>query len=254
MYKILIVEDEMIIRKGLIYSTDFSLVDGMVIAEANNGKEGIELIKKYNPDIVITDINMPIVNGLEMIEKTYQEYTYSAIILSGYNDFEYAKTAMSFGVNEYLLKPVNHDELIEAIKNSIKQLEMRKLYIKASKNTEEIVSNNLILENNKISFCTKEIISIIEEKYMEKLKMEYIVNKLRVSATLLNNKFKEDTGLTFNDYLNRYRIKIAIKLLKENKYPIYKISELSGFSDYKYFVKVFNKYAGVSPSKYQNMV
>ncbi|NLC97125.1 MAG: response regulator [Erysipelotrichaceae bacterium] len=253
MYKILIVEDETLLRKGLIYSMDFSELNSIVIGEASNGLEGIEQIKALKPDIVITDINMPFKSGLEMLEET-KEFDYSAIILSGYNEFEYAKKAIEFDVSQYILKPVNHKELKEAIKKAIKNIEMKKSFNKISDNIKEISDKTLITTKSNLSYYVKSVISIIESEYMNKLVMQDIVDKLDVSATLLNSRFKNEVGITINDYLNRYRIQVAIKLLKENSMPIYKIALETGFSDYKYFNKVFNKYMGCSPSEYINIV
>ncbi len=254
MYKILIVEDETLLRKGLIFSMDFAKLNTVVVSEAENGLQGIEQIEKYRPDIVITDITMPYKSGLEMIEETRLKYDYSAIILTGYNEFEYAKKAINYGVSQYILKPVNHKELEEAILKSIKQIEMKKTYEIINKNNKNIIEKEILPSTSNLSFYTKSIIEIIEESYRTKLQMQDCVERLKVSATLLNNKFKNEVGLTFNDYLNRYRIQVSIKLLKENKMPIYKIAEETGFRDYKYFSKVFNKYVGCSPSEYMNIV
>lgn len=254
MYKILIVEDEALLRKGLIFSMDFNSLNTVVVGEAENGLEGIKQIEKLNPDIVITDITMPFKSGLEMIEETKEKYGYSAIILSGFNEFEYAKKAINFGVSEYILKPVNHEELKKAIIKSIKSIEMKNLYDSANENNKKITDITLISNNTNLSFYVKSVIEVIENEYMNKLVMQDIVDKLKVSATLLNTKFKSEVGLTINDYLNRYRIQIAINLLKENKMPLYQIAENTGFSDYKYFNKVFNKYIGCSPSDYMNIV
>ena len=131
---------------------------------------------------------------------------------------------------------------------------MKNLYDSANENNKKITDITLISNNTNLSFYVKSVIEVIENEYMNKLVMQDIVDKLKVSATLLNTKFKSEVGLTINDYLNRYRIQIAINLLKENKMPLYQIAENTGFSDYKYFNKVFNKYIGCSPSDYMNIV
>lgn len=94
------------------------------------------------------------------------------------------------------------------------------------------------------------MIKSIHENYATKLALSDISEECQMSSTYLNVKFKNATGYTFNDYLNRYRIKKAVDLLKENKYMIYEIAEMVGFSDYKYFIKVFKKYVGCSPARF----
>jgi len=121
MYKVLVIEDESMIRKGLIYSFNWTEMDCVVVGEAENGEEGLAKIFELMPDIVIADINMPILNGIDMIERSIEKVNYSTIIVSGYNEFEYAKKALKFGVSEYLLKPLDHKEMVSAIKNAIEQ-------------------------------------------------------------------------------------------------------------------------------------
>lgn len=255
MYKVLIVEDEALIRKGLIYSFNWSEFDCNVVAEAGNGEEGIQKIKEFHPDIVVLDINMPILNGFEMIKRTSEDFNYSAIVVSGYNEFDYAKQAIKFGVSEYLLKPVDHVELRNALKRAIEQVEMRKSYLYQISKKEEITKNsvldaNLLVVNDK-SVIVAQMIQYIQENYANKIIMYDLVEKLKCSATLLNNKFKSETGTTFNDYLNRYRILIAVEMIKDKQYPLYKIAELTGFKNYKYFNIVFNKYIGCSPKDFE---
>lgn len=186
MYKVLIVEDEDIIRKGLLFMVNWQDADCVVVGEAADGLKGLEKIRDTNPDIVVVDINMPVKDGLSMLEDSIEEYGYDAIIVSGYSDFEYARKAIRLGVNHY--------------------------------------SSHLSLTD--------------------------ISEQCGMSCTYLNSKFKSFTGYTFNDYLNRYRMQKAVDLLKENKYKVYEIADLVGFSDYKYFIKVFKKYVGCSPVKF----
>ncbi len=139
MYKVLIVEDEDIIRKGLLFMVNWQEADCVVVGEAVDGLEGLEKIRETNPDIVVVDINMPVKDGLSMLEDSIEEYGYDAVIVSGYSDFEYARKAIRLGVTEYLLKPVNFNELYDALRkikdkqqaaarlrHELKQLDMEK--------------------------------------------------------------------------------------------------------------------------------
>ncbi|MEG2751695.1 MAG: response regulator [Anaerorhabdus sp.] len=213
MYKVLVVEDEEIIRKGLIFSTNFEKLDCLVVGEAENGQEGIAKIKELKPDIVITDINMPIVNGIEMIESTL-DCGISVIIISGFNEFEYAKKAMKYGVSEYLLKPIDMDEMEEAIQHAIEQHNMKVQYENAKENKQH-VKNIKVIEITK-SEIEKDIvvgkmISYIKDNFAKKIVMQDLCKELNYSEALLNRKFKEYTTYTFNDYLNRYRIQQSVE-------------------------------------------
>jgi len=255
MHKVLIVEDEDILRKGLMFMAKWQEVDCIVVGEAVNGLDGLEKIKKYRPDIVIVDINMPVMDGLEMLEKSIQEYGYDAIIVSGYGEFEYARKGISLGVTEYLLKPIDYSKLYEAIrkiqakrnaniniKNAIRQIDVEKKKLGILDYEERKTGNRYV------DF----MIQTIHDKYPTRLTLNDISEQCQMSCTYLNVKFKNETGYTFNDYLNRYRIKKAVDLLRENNYKIYEIAEMVGFSDYKYFIKVFKKYVGCSPARFIN--
>jgi two-component system, response regulator YesN len=255
MHKVLIVEDEDIMRKGLMFMAKWQEMDCIVIGEAVNGQDGLEKIKKYRPDIVIVDINMPVMNGLEMLEKSIDEYGYDAIIVSGYGEFEYARKGISLGVTEYLLKPIDYSKLYEAIRkiqekrntdtnmrNAIHQIDVEKKKLGILEYEEKKTGNRYI----------DYMIRTIHDKYSTRLVLSDISEQCKVSCTYLNVKFKEETGYTFNDYLNRYRIQKAVDLLRKNQYKVYEIAEMVGFSDYKYFIKVFRKYTGSSPARFIN--
>lgn len=255
MHKVLIVEDEDIMRKGLMFMPKWQEVDCIVIGEAINGQDGLEKIEKYRPDIVIVDINMPVMDGLEMLDKSIQEYGYDAIIVSGYGEFEYARRGISLGVTEYLLKPVDYNKLYEAIRkiqakraadtniqNTIRQIDVEKKKLGILDNEERKTGNRYV----------DIMIQAIHEQYPNRLVLANLSEQCQMSSTYLNVKFKNETGYTFNDYLNRYRIQKAVDLLRENQYKVYEIAEMVGFSEYKYFIKVFKKYIGCSPARFIN--
>ena len=115
MLKVLIVEDEELIRKGLVYTYNWSAHNCVVVGEAESGESGLEMIRQLSPDIVITDIRMGEMDGLEMIQRGYETHTFHSILLTGYSEFEYAKRALSLRVTDYLLKPVDEEKLTAAI-------------------------------------------------------------------------------------------------------------------------------------------
>ena len=125
-YKLLIVEDEDLIRRGLIYSVDWQAMDCSEILEAADGQEAVEQIENHEPDIVIMDINIPFLNGLEVLERTQKQHGYSAVILTGYAEFEYARRALEVGAVRFLLKPVDFQALAEAIEDA-KEARRRRL-------------------------------------------------------------------------------------------------------------------------------
>ena len=123
MYKLLIVDDEAEVRKGIIRKIDWGKYDFEIAGEAENGREALDIIEENIPDAVITDITMPMMDGLELtavIKETYP--TIKTIILTGFDDFKFAQQAIKYGVSDYILKPVmpsDIDELMAKLKPSI---------------------------------------------------------------------------------------------------------------------------------------
>lgn len=254
MYRVLVVEDEDIIRKGLVYMVDWTKLNCIVAGEARDGVEGLKKIRELKPDIVITDIRMPFMDGIQMLEKSKDELKYESIIVSGYSEFEYAKKAITFGVTDYLLKPIDFEELDNSINKTTKKLENKK---KAKANIQsqnemriyERVLNIRHYDSIKSkSKYVEQIIDYIENNYNKKISLNDLCVEMELSSVYLNNLFKQETNYTFNDFLNRYRILMSIQLLKDGKLMIYEIAENIGFQDYKYFSSVFKKYIGTSPT------
>ena len=145
MFEVLIVEDEDLIRKGLAYTFNWIDYDCVVVAEACNGKEGLKFIKEKRPDIVLTDIKMPFLDGLEMLG-SFEKRDFETIIITGYAEFEYAKEAIKYNVSEFLLKPIDHKELGKAIEKLTKKISNKRMINIISKNVKDF-SEIIILDN-----------------------------------------------------------------------------------------------------------
>ena len=115
LYRIILVDDEEEVRKSIIRKIDWQAVGFTVVGDAENGEDALEKIEALEPDVVLTDIRMPYMDGLTLAEKIRQRYpSMKIVIFSGYDDFDYAKRAIKLNVTEYILKPVNVEELTEA--------------------------------------------------------------------------------------------------------------------------------------------
>lgn len=256
MYQVLIVEDEEIIRKGLVYTIPWGEMDCCVVGEAGNGVEGIAQIEKLHPDIVIVDINMPIKDGLEMLRETIDQHHFSAVILSGYSSFDYAKTAVHLGVTEYLLKPINREELRAAVENAKQRQEMRHAWVDRQQEQGELLNVQLLDKtvDEETDQVVQQMLKFIGQHFSEKIVMQDVVNQLNYSETFLNKRFKKVTGMTFTEYLNRFRIQKAVEILNSKDISTHEIGYLCGFSAPKYFKDVFRKYIGCTPKEYREAV
>ena len=247
MIKLIIVEDENLIRKKLLHFVDYNSLGMVVVGEATNGVEGVELIKKYKPDIVLADINMPEKDGLSMIHETI-DYDYIAIIISGYDYFSYAQKALKYGVTDYLLKPIDIGQLKEALIDAREIIYKRRNIISKHTNIENAIdiSNDSFIKDSTVL----EMIDYVKNNYEEKISISDLSQKLAYSESMLNKKFKSEMHITFNEYLIRYRINKAIYLLQNTDYNITEIAYKCGYSSPKYFSRVFKKYLGMSPSDF----
>lgn len=128
MYSMVLVEDESYERRSLIDMIDWSLIDIAIIGEAANGEQGLTIIEKCQPDIVLTDVNMPVMNGIEMSRVIRASWPEMRIIfLSAYDDFDYARNAIDLSVEAYVMKPVNETELLRTVKRVADGITERKI-------------------------------------------------------------------------------------------------------------------------------
>lgn len=248
-YRVLVVEDEEPIRKGIIFTFPWDRHDCIVIGEAANGLEGLEMILELKPDIVVTDIGMPLMDGLEMLREVGGEVLYSSIIISVYDEFEKARQAIDIGVSNYLLKPLRHAGLAEAVERAKKDLEHRRSYRRMESGNDVSAAVLRLLGEDYSNFYVRRTFRFIEKHYRERIGLSDLVEELQVSANYINKKLKEELNQTFNEFLNRYRIQKSIELMQTGEAKIYNIAAAVGYSDYKYFITVFKKYVGVPPSR-----
>lgn len=251
MLKVLIVDNNDDDRKSLAHGFDW-IASGFVLAgEAKDGREGLEKILTLKPDLVISEVNTPKLNGLDMISKGKDELIFETIIITDSHSFEDALQALRLKIYDYLLKPLD----ISYFKDVIQELAS---VIKNNKRKDFLFKQDKEGANIKLLACTNDyknkhvkiVIEIISNKYMEKLSLEKIAKEINIGPSYLSKKFKEEVGINYLDFLNQYRIQKAIDFLDEGVFKIYEISNMSGFTDYKHFSNVFKKYIGVPPSKF----
>ena len=264
MYKILIIDDEYIIREGLRLTIDWKGMDCEIIGEAEDGDEGLRLVRDLKPHIIFTDIRMPGISGLEMISLIKKEkQNCKIIILSGFRDFEYAQEAIRLGAFRFIVKPSKEDEIIRSVKDAIAEIKKQRLTETVLNNYKNKVAEYYVLENPvandndestkvKSSYLVKRALIYMKESYKSNISLQVVSDKLYISTWHLSKILKKETGSTFVDLLNSIRIQEAKKLLCEPQYKIYEVCELIGFSDAAYFVKLFKKLSGVTPTEYRN--
>lgn len=234
MKRIIVVEDEFRIRQGLANLIKKIDSECKVVGEAENGYEGLKLIRDLEPDFVITDIQMPKMNGLEMIEKVI-EYGIRCrfVILSGYAEFDYAQKGIRLGVEDYLLKPVTITKVRELVSRLMEEEEQEEPR-----------------EDERYSKVVNDMVNTIDSDYGQRLGMDIFAEKYRLTPEYLSLLFTKETGSTFSNYVKKIRMEHAKELLLGSNLKIYEVACRVGYSDQKYFSKVFKEYTGVSAKQY----
>lgn len=246
MYSLVIIEDELTMLECLKKHIPFNDLNIRLIGCATNGLDGLKCIESMNPDIVISDISMPRMSGIELL-KYLDSSKVKFIFLTAHANFEYAKTAISHGVVEYLLKPVFPKDIMLSLKKCIALLEKEKIY-----KALPVVSQN---KGNE-----KEIRPIIRkmkayaEENIKDLSFDKLANYLGFSPNHLRNIFKKETGTSFKKYILSIRMEKARKLLSSEYYKVYEVAEMVGYKDIQSFRAVFKEYFGTMPSDMKNNI
>lgn len=251
MYKIVVVEDEKRVREGIIIGTDWAALGCVVVGEAENGAEGLEAIIRYRPDLVVTDIKMPKMTGLEMMEKAKDEgYETAFILLTAYGEFSYAQTAIRLHAADYLLKPFKEGELEEAVKKALAKFKKTNAEPGAGESGTEQPAP---LEKGSKSKYIMAAIEYIEENYAsENITVRAAAEALNISEGHLSHLFRKETDFTFMSYVTQCRMRAAMNLLKDYSHKVYEVAEKVGYRDITYFSALFKKTVGMSPSEYQD--
>ena len=242
MNRVVVVEDETMARKGIILTIDWSALGCVVVGEAANGEEGAALVERLSPDIVVTDVKMPRMDGVEMIAKLRENGCQAKfIILTAYSDFKYAQSALRLGVSDGELELV-----VRRIQGQEEALES-----KAAKERDMPVFRLNPVKNTKNKYV-EQAVQLIREHFREDINISTVAGELEISEGYLSRVFKKETDYTFTSYLTRYRMKKAMSLLKDCRVKVYEVAEQVGYSDTAYFSAQFKKLIGISPSEYQD--
>jgi len=237
--RLLMIDDEPTSFEIVKATIDWKSFD-IVPEYAESAAEAMDKIKQEMPDIVLTDIMMPGIDGFELIEwiKT-NSYNCEIIILTAYGTFEYARKALDFGVTGYLLKPINEAELKDLLNKAI---------ININQNLKQAEHGDSVNYTLPVRLACE----YIEKNFQEDINLNKISNYVSLSKNYFCNIFKKETGVTIWDYLIRIRMEEAKKMLLETEQKAYDVSEKVGYDDPSYFGRLFKKYTGFTPIEFRD--
>ncbi|MDO4303393.1 MAG: response regulator [Bacillota bacterium] len=241
MYRALIIDDEKPVRIAIQKLGNWSKYHITTLDTASNGKEGLAAMRELQPDLCFVDMQMPIMNGTEYLRRASEEFPHTQfIIISGYDDFEYAHSAIKYGACDYLLKPIVRDELNSAIEKALLRIDPDLDF------SEKEEKNNIPPE---------EVIEIIkdyiEKNYRNNIKISMFAAQYFFSKEYLSKLFKNKYGCGIYEYVQKVRMERAKDLLLNPEIKIQSIAERLGYADNNYFSKAFRHYYGMSPSQFR---
>jgi two-component system, response regulator YesN len=268
LFKVLLVDDEVLDIEGLQKLIPWNELGIEISGTANSAYKAMELLNTNSVDLLISDIKMPIMSGLELFGKAKEKNpTLRVIFISGYQDFQYAKKAIQMSANGYVLKPIDYDELIGLIKNVIALIEKENhnnIFLNNLERSREFIktewshkneNGNIGSANIKIKGHNRKLISdigkYVDEHLDGKLSLKNVANHFAFTPNYLGLLFKEETDEYFTDFLVRKKLEKASILLKDTNLKIYEIADSLGYSNMNYFSKQFKEYYGITPLDYK---
>lgn len=244
-YTVVVAEDEELLLENLIRKIENTGLGFKVTGKAQTGTQAYELVKELEPDLVITDIKMPLMNGIQLLEKVHARLPLTRfIITSGFSNFEYAKRAIQLQVSEYLLKPIDPEELYAALQGIRNDFEIQR--------NEYADIFNPEMTRNTPEQIAKVLKEYIIHNYNVDINLNIIASNMNYSSSYLTKIFCQKYDMTPSKYITSLRITQAKQyLLHKPELSIRQIGEIVGYHDQAYFSRIFKKQTGMSPFDYR---
>ena len=236
MYKVVLVDDESWALKGIENSFNWRKHNCIVAFESESPKTTLQFIIDNKPDIVFSDIRMPEMTGIELLEAIREKQrNCEFVIVSAFADFSYAKCALDYGAFGYLLKPIETSEADELLARVVKKLDSKK---------DSILSDAA----NDAHEQFYEILLYIQNTFHKNIKLSDVADKFFISPSYLSVLFKKKTGYNFIHYLTKLKMERAKELLVSTNYDVTVIAKMLGYSNVSYFSQVYKSYFGFQPT------
>lgn len=239
MYSLIVIDDEIELLEGLENHFPWEKYGFTVQESFSNGNDALHWLESHTTDVILTDICMPSISGLDLISKIKHDCSNTPLfcLLSAHQDFSYAQEGIKLGVKHYLLKPTNFDEIGDAFTSIREELDR--------------VNNSYFETNNNYSIQIQRAINIIEAK-PELASLQSVSDAVGVNPSYLSRLFKEDTGENFSSILTKIKMEKAKELLlSKYSYSNKDIAELLGYGESQNFCRTFRKYFSMTPQKYK---
>ncbi len=242
-YRVIIAEDERLIAKNIAKHIETENPNFKVVGIYSNGEDALEAVKEQPPAVVFTDISMPVMTGLELAAEIHSTMNnVRCVIITGYADFAYAKEALHYGVDDYLLKPLDTAELNKVLK----RIELSLMSLNERQENDG---------NREQSLSPEEIVTLVKDyihsNYTEDIDLNSIAANLGFSSSYLTKIFNKVEQTTPSKFIRNYRMGIAKQLMDDKELTIQEIAQRVGYNDPFHFSKSFKQTFGISPTEYR---
>lgn len=257
MIRLLIADDEMLERESLAELVMRRFDREVILEKAENGRKAADMAILWEADLILMDIEMPGMNGLDAARAVLtQRPECKVIFITAYSLFQYAHEAVHLGACDYLLKPVNPDEVEAAIRRAIRQIEAGRRLAALAEETPTVEpegeSNDLPGgENDRNALVMSHVRKYMEDNYMFDLSLDSVSEILHISPAYLSVQFKKYQKMNFLDCLTELRINAAKELLSDPFRPTAEVASAVGYEDSSYFARAFKKRTGMTPTQYR---
>ncbi|GLX69492.1 response regulator transcription factor [Paenibacillus glycanilyticus] len=264
MYKVLIADDEVLDLEGMRMFIPWTELGLEVVAAVNNGFDAYEVLKEKKIDILVTDVHMPSMSGLELARKAQETDgcgDLRVIFVSGYQDFHYVKQALSLRAYSYVLKPMDDAELVEALVQVKKELDQETRHLEEERQWRDAflkspsgrrqAAEAVPGDKGKHTKLIQEMIVYMKEHLHRSLTLKEVADRFSFSPNYLGSMFKEETGTGFSEYVIAMRMEKAGQLLKDPKVKIYEVADLVGYRYMPYFSRQFKETFGMTPIEFR---
>jgi two-component system response regulator YesN len=260
MPKVIIVDDEIWVRKGIVKAIDWEQLGLELSGEAVDGEDAYALVLKETPHIMLMDMRMPGMDGRQLLKLLKERFPKMVtIVVSGFSHFEYTKEAIQYGAFDYVLKPIKKPELMQVLQRAVEEVKRRygcpqfnEDGQKADYGADTEGISSTAGAGTRQPGIVESIVLDIMNQYDKPLVLSDFAKKYHMNPDYLSRLFKKETGKNFSDLVMECRIEKAKELLERTNYKYFEISCLVGYEDYRYFSQVFKKSVGMTPGEYKH--
>lgn len=254
MIKVMVVDDDHLVRKGFITMMPWQEHNLVVVGEAGNGKKALEFLETNQVDLLITDLAMPVMSGIDLMRSVKEQYKdMSMVVLTFHQDFELIQEALRLGALDYITKvELEHEQMDEVLRRIVGKMKEQHRGVSVEVQTHtHFVEDDEGPYSSEVTASIWKAVDILHQEFQQELLLPDIAKRVTMSRSYFSRCFRDIVGKTFNDYIREVRVNHAKVMLKQTGKTIGWIATQAGYPNEKYFSKVFREVTGMLPGEFR---